>query len=65
MATLNSAAGGRTTILSFDNMQHTPPSLISKAVRIANQSDVVVACVGLDQTFERVTVDRPNDGIRL
>jgi hypothetical protein len=65
MARLNNAAGGTTKILSSDNMQHTPPSVISEAVRLANQSDVVVACVGLDQTFERETVDRPNDGIHL
>jgi beta-glucosidase-like glycosyl hydrolase len=65
MARLNNAAGGTTTILSSDNMQHTPPSLIAEAVRLANQSDVVVACVGLDLTFERDTVDHPNDGIHL
>jgi hypothetical protein len=65
MARLNSAAGGTTTILSSDNMQHTPSLLIAEAVRLENQSDVVVTCVGLDQTFERETLDCPNDGIRL
>jgi len=49
---------GETIVLSDGNMQHTSPSAIKAAQRLARKSDIVIACIGIDFSTEREGLDR-------
>jgi beta-D-xylosidase 4 len=63
IALLNEQAGGETTIFPTASTRHIPLRLIEQATQLASESDVVVACVGIDFTWERENRDREDIGL--
>jgi beta-D-xylosidase 4 len=63
IALLNEQAGGETAILPTASTRHIPLHLIEQATQLASESDVVVACVGIDFTWERENRDRDDIGL--